>query len=175
MSCSCINKLSDDKILHEELKKAICLLNNYIYTLKINKKLMLKSTCEIHIPKCLLHLIKKLITTNFTCHAACCINKYDNICDTHKSNRDIGDQIKNCVNCNDSSDPPKYAFYCDPESMKTIKLSRKDIIPFIDCDSDDTFLRSINQLIYKYEGFVHFFTKINEMIEDITTSENRKV
>jgi hypothetical protein len=158
MSCDCTVRFYRDKQLQNELKKAICLLNNYIYSLRINQKLMIKSRCEIHIPRCLLLLIKKLILPCAICYDDCCC---------------YGKNI--CVNCKNAVVPPDYAFYCDPITMKSKRLTRKDIIPIINCRDDDSFLRSINQLIYKYEGFVHFFNKVSEIIEDINRTERTKV
>jgi hypothetical protein len=161
MSCDCASNLYRDKHLQNEIKKAICLLNNYIYSLRINQKLMIKSRCDIHIPKCLLLLIKKLILPCTICRDDCCCNDQ------------AGQNI--CSKCKNIILPPEYAFYCDSVSMKTKRLARKDIVPVINCGNDDSFLRSINQLIYKYEGFVHFFTKVNESIEDINSSERTRV
>jgi hypothetical protein len=158
MSCDCVSQLYREKNLQNEIKKAICLLNNYIYSLRINQKLMIKSRCDIHIPKFLLSLIKKLILPCTICDDGCCA-----------ASQNI------CVKCKNAILPPECAFYCDSSSMKTKRLVRKDIVPVINCGDDDSFLRSINQLIYKYEGFVHFFTKVNESIEDINRSERTKV
>lgn len=171
MSCSCITKLSNDKFLHEELKKAICLLNNYIYTLTVNQKLMIKCRNEIYIPKCLLRIIRKLICPCFTCNSECCHKDCDkNPCENEckKICENEFHQCNGCVICKEC------AFYSDPATLETTQLTVKDIIPRINCCNDEEFLRSTTQLIYKYEGFIHFFTKVSEKLEDIYASKKRR-
>lgn len=196
MSCDCVIKLKNNKHLYDELKKAICLLKNYVYTLTINKKLMVKNRYEIHIPKSLLRLVRKLIhpsgyfvdphnhnnCEHYNSNCGRTINSNSpNIfdtdrCDTSDNTSTSEMSIQTLDECSigkrnntNYHDCLNDAFFCDPVTMKTIRLCRKDILPFIDCGDDDNFQKSIEQLIHKYEGFIHFFTKISEHIDDLDT------
>jgi hypothetical protein len=71
--CDCLAKVElINKELHQQLKKAICLLKNYIYTLKVSAR-MDHHSIGIIIPHELLALVKNLLSAEQSkCSSECC-------------------------------------------------------------------------------------------------------
>lgn len=164
----------NNKNLRDELKKSIHILNNYIYTLKINQKLMSKTRNEIVLPRYLLRVVNRFIPPTYIAVN----NDNNNDSSGGDSSSDSSDNSSDSYSTDGNNNDnilSAYAFYCNPNSFETTKLVRKDIIPYINSGSDIDFLKSITLLIYKYEGFVHFFNKVYETLEDIDNSKKRGI
>lgn len=168
--CDCSEKINkNNKFLSNELKKAICLIKSYIYTLKIYEKLIKTNVSELEIPPFLLILVKNMLP-----HKTYCDDETDCDCIYDDENMYTIYKIKHCDDeSSDKSDDcciqktcfSKYAVYCDPFWMKIEKLSRKDIIPYVNNDNNEDFIRSIQLLMAKYEGFVNYFEKIIKLLD----------
>jgi hypothetical protein len=74
--------------------------------------------------------------------------------------------IKSKIYCQPACDIFNYATYCDPCQMIIKKLKKTDILPVVLCCDKSSFNNSVKMLIAKYEGFINFFEKIIQTIND---------
>ncbi len=169
--CECFCKHDNKyKDLYIELKQAICLLKSHIHTLKISEKLMSKKICKIVVPISTLALIKNLLFKNETICCDKCCNCNNNCKTNHNAHalfQHCYDNANKC--CLKRIDVSSCAIYCNPQTYDVEKLCKKDICPIIDYNDDQEFLESIQLLIAKYDGFIHFFEKIISLIDGISS------
>lgn len=160
--CDCIDKLnSSNNLLLQDLKNSICLLKNYIHTLKLHALIGLCNYHHFVPPMYLINIVKQLVYTKKNkcrCESCGCHNlislgkKID--CETYNVY-----QNNASTKCSEPIGSIK-AVYCDPCTNTVCMLTKKDICAKPKKITSKHFTQSVQVVIAKYDGFIIFFKKI---------------